>query len=107
MPGNAGPMIHHCLAYIRQNCARSINLYRAGFDTGLAEGTAAGTEVEIGQAGHFMLRWVQTNDGWFAGSDAGVGAVDTVFVQLQVPMPWRGRPQRLLACFFLSAALPV
>jgi hypothetical protein len=100
-------MIHHCLAYVRLDYASSINLYRAGFDTGLAEGTAAVTEVEIGQAGHFMLRWVQMNDGWFAGGNAGLLAVSAVLIQLQVPMPWRRRPQRLLTCFFLSAAFPV
>ena len=75
----------------------SINLYRADFDTGLAECAAACTEVEIGQAGHFVISRVQTNDGRFTGRGAGVSAVDTVFVQLQSPMPWRGRPQWLLA----------
>ena len=43
----------------------SFNSYRAGFDTGLAEGASGCTEVEIGQAGHFMLCRVQMNDGRF------------------------------------------
>jgi len=80
MPGNTGLMIHLCLAYIRLDCASSINLDRAGVDTGLAESAAACTEVEIGQTGHFVFSRVQINDGRFTGRSAGVSAVSAELV---------------------------
>jgi hypothetical protein len=96
MPGNAGVMVYLRLADVRCCGASNIYLNWAGFDTGLAECAACCTEVEIGQAGHFMPGRVQTNDGGFAGSDAGMLAVSAVLIQRQATMPWRGRPKWLL-----------
>ena len=107
MPGYAGVMVYFCLADVRRCGASHIHLYRADIDTGLAEGATGETEVEIGQAGHFMLSRVQMNNGGFAGSDAGLRAVSAVLLQRQAAVPWRGWPQRLLTCFFLSAAFTV
>ena len=105
MPGYAGVMVYFCLADVRRCGASNLYLNWAGVDTGLAECAACCTEVEIGQAGHFMLSRVQTNDSGFAGSDAGLLAVSAVLIQRQAAVPWRGRPQRLLAHSLSSATL--
>lgn len=105
IPCDAGVTVQ--AGFTDAGCGRidDLELHWAGLDTGLAEGAAGRTEIEIRHTGQFMVGWMPLDDARITGCGAGMRTPGTVCFQGLAAVPGRDRPQWLPPLYLPHAAI--